>query len=566
LRIATRTGSIPARCAPNTLRRVAALVLVLLALGACTRTGDGSKTAGGRNPWTHPDRLVIAAASDPRNLDPALASGQPTGEISMFLFSYTVRYDDKARPVPDALRELPTVENGDVSRDGLTLKYRLRPNMKWHDGAPVTCADLAFTWRVVMNPHNNIVTTDGYKDIASIDCRDPLVAVVHMKRLYAPFLQQLWSVNGNAPILPEHILAKYNDDKGSFNTAPYQNAPIGSGPYAFVAWDRGSMVRMKAFDGYFLGKPKIAEVDYRIVPDENTLATLIGTHEIDVLFHGMGTTWDRIKAVPGTVAITPSIFSYTHIDFNLHRPIFADRRVREALEYALDRPAILAHTQHGLGDLAETDQSPAIGRAYDPTVKKHPYDPAAARRELDAAGWHAGAGGVRYNNGVPLAFTISTQSEANLNIQVETLAQAYWKSVGARVTIKNAPTSVFFDNSTAGILQGGKYDAAIFTWAASADPDDSAIYSGDNFVPRGQNNLFWNDPAATKAMNDALATVDMKRRVADYHIVQQRMAIDVPTIILWFRHEPEVYNSDLKHFSATPVLTTPFWNTWQYEL
>ncbi len=76
--------------------------------------------------------------------------------------------------MPDALREIPTVANGDVSKDGLTLKYKLRPNIKWQDGAPLTCNDLKFTWQVVMNTHNNVVTTDGYKNIGSIDCSDPL--------------------------------------------------------------------------------------------------------------------------------------------------------------------------------------------------------------------------------------------------------------------------------------------------------------------------------------------------------------------------------------------------------
>jgi peptide/nickel transport system substrate-binding protein len=555
----------------QTLRRdagkaVLAGAFALLALGACTRVGSDGKTPEGRNPWTRPNVLTIATAADPRNLDPALASGDPTGELSMFLFSYAVRYDDRSRPVPDALREVPTVQNGDVSPDGLTLRYKLRPRMRWHDGVPVTCADLAFTWKVVMNPHNNVVTTDGYKDIRSIDCRDPLVAVVHMKRLYAPYLQQLWGVAGNAPILPAHLLAAVNDAKGSFNSAPYQSAPIGSGPYRFVKWVRGASIVMKAFDGFYLGKPAIDEVVYKIAADDNTLATLIETHEVDVLFHGQGNVWERIRSIPGTIAIAPSIFSYTHIDFNLRRSIFGDRRVREALEYALDRPAILQKAQHGLGDLAETDQSPAIGPAYDPTVPKHPYDAPRARRELDAAGWHLGRGAIRYRNGIPLAFTISTQAEATLNIQVETLAQAYWRAVGADVTIKNAPTSAFFDNSAAGVLQGGKYDTAIFTWAESADPDDSSLYSGDNFAPHGENALFWNDPQATAAMRHALETVDMKRRIADYHVVQQRIAREVPTIVLWFRHEPQVYNSDLKHFSATPVLTTPFWNTWQYTL
>ena len=537
----------------------------VVALVGCTRVGVGGKTAAGLNPWTRPDVLTISAPADPKNLDPVLASSEPTLELSAFLFSYAVRYDDRARPVADALREIPTVENGDVSRDGLTLRYKLRPDILWHDGAPLDCDDLRFTWRVVMNPHNNVVTTDGYRDIRDIDCRDPHEAVVHMKRLYAPFLQQLWSVNGNAPILPRHLLERYNDERGSFNSAPYQSAPIGSGPYTFVSWNRGSSVRLRAFPKYFRGKPAIAEVVYRIVPDENTLATLMVTHEIDVLFHGTGAIWDRIRAIPGTVAITPPIFAYDHVDFNLKRPIFADRRVREALADALDRPAMLQKAQHGLGELAEADQSPSIGIAYDPTVRKHPYDVARANALLDAAGWKRGADGLRRRDGVAFAFAISTQSDSDIGKQIETLVQAYWAAVGARVEVKNAPTSAFFDNSGNGILQGGKYDVAVFTWFAGADPDDSEIYSGDNFAPHGQNALFWNDRAATAAMNDALATVDMKRRIADYHIVQQRLASEVPTIVLWFRHEPEVFNDDLENFSATPVITTPFWNPWTYR-
>ena len=120
----------------------------------------------------------------------------------------------------------------------------------------MTCRDLRFTWQVVMNRANNVVTQDGYRDIKDIDCSDPPVAVVRMKKIYAPYLQQLWGVNGNAAILPAHLLEKLNDARGSFKTAPYQSAPVGSGPFAFVRWDRGSEVVMKAFDGFFLGKPK----------------------------------------------------------------------------------------------------------------------------------------------------------------------------------------------------------------------------------------------------------------------------------------------------------------------
>ncbi|HUZ48217.1 MAG TPA: ABC transporter substrate-binding protein, partial [Candidatus Dormibacteraeota bacterium] len=226
-------------------RSAFASAIAVAALCACAKvsTGGGASSA---NTWTQPGVLRFAENQDPKTLVSELGSSSVTGDLSMFIFSYAVRYNDKGQPVPDALSEVPTVANGDVSKDGLTLKYKLRHNIKWQDGVPLTCKDLVFTWQVIMNPHNNVNTTDGFKDIKSIDCVNPYEAVIHMKKLYAPFLEQLWGVNGNAPILPEHILAKVNDAKGSFNTSSFNSMPIGSGPFKVVEWERGSKIRLEA--------------------------------------------------------------------------------------------------------------------------------------------------------------------------------------------------------------------------------------------------------------------------------------------------------------------------------
>ncbi|MDQ6933333.1 MAG: ABC transporter substrate-binding protein, partial [Candidatus Eremiobacteraeota bacterium] len=296
----------------------------------------------------------------------------------MFIFSYAVRYNDKAQPIADALREVPTIENGDVSKDGKTLKYKLRPNIKWHDGRPLTSRDLWFTWKAVMNTHNNVVTTDGYKDIASIDYSNPQIAVIHMKRLYAPFLQQLWGVNGNAPILPEHILGKYNDEKGSLNTATYNSAPVGSGPFKFVSWQRGTSVRLAAFPQFYLGKPKLDQVIFKIMPDENTMLTQLQTHEIDLLARGTGLNWPRYTAIAtpdsGLKAIRIHSFQYAHIDFNLRRPLFADVKVRKALAFATNRAEIIGKIAHGSADPSPADQSPQLSWAYTADVERHDYD------------------------------------------------------------------------------------------------------------------------------------------------------------------------------------------------
>ncbi|MGA9944150.1 MAG: peptide ABC transporter substrate-binding protein [Candidatus Cybelea sp.] len=549
-------------------RAIAALT-VAIALCACAKVGYGT-TSVGSNSWTIPGVLRFSEFADPKNLNPMLNSATPTLDLSMFIFSWTVRYDANGRPVPDAITEIPTVANGDVSKDGLTLKYKLRPNIKWQDGQPLTCNDLKFTWQAVMNTHNNVITTDGFKDIGSIDCSDPHVAAVHMKRLYAPFLQQLWSVNGNAPILPQHLLAKYNDDKGSFNTAPYNALPIGSGPFKVVAWNRGQDVRLVANPDFYLGRPKLKEVIYKILPDENTAVTQLQTHELDMLALGTGLKWPEyagLAADPrnGLKAIRVDAFAWEHVDFNLRHPIVSDVQVRRALAYATDRGEIINKVAHGSAIPANTDQQPHYSWAYTDDIVHYPFDPAKAKALLDADGWKVGPDGIRVKDGQRLEFTLSTQTESTIGKANETVLQRQWRDVGAQADVKNYPTSQFFDNSTSGILEGGHYDVALFSWIGAADPDDSAIYSGANLAPHGQNAMFWTNRAATDAMTDALKTIDQGRRKRDYAIVQQQLALDVPTIILFFQRFPFVYNSDLKGFNPSPVISA-FWDPWNYSI
>jgi peptide/nickel transport system substrate-binding protein len=547
--------------------RIAAAFVAGILLAACTKQGGGPGGAG--NPWTEHGVLRFAESSEPSSLNVMLNASAVSGDLSMFIYSYAVRYNDKAQPVPDALVEIPTVANGDVTKDGLTLKYKLRRNIKWQDGKPLTCTDLKFTWQAVMNPHNNVVTTDGYKDIRDIDCSDPYVAVIHMKKLYAPYLQQLWGVNGNAAILPAHLLAKYNDDKGSLNTAAYNSMPIGSGPFKVIEWQRGVEVRMQANPDFYLGKPKLNQVVFKIMPDENTMITQLRTHEIDMLARGTGLSWPRYVSLAqpgsGLVAVRIDNYLFTHVDFNLQRPLLQDHTVRLALAYAVNRDEIVTKVMHGSAVSAQTDQSPQLSWAYTNAFEHHPFDPAKARQLLDSDGWKPGPDGVRVKNGQRLSFDLSCIAEANYARQIETLLQRQWREIGVEAVIKNVPSAVMFQNGTTGTLQGGHYDVAVFSWSAAADPDDSAIYSGDNFAPHGQNALFWDNATATAAMNDALKTLDQTRRKHDYEIVQQQMAKDVPTIVLFFWKEPYVYNTDLKGFSPSPVISA-FWNPWEYSI
>ncbi|HUA08032.1 MAG TPA: peptide ABC transporter substrate-binding protein [Candidatus Acidoferrales bacterium] len=543
----------------------AALALALLAT-ACTKVNTAS---GGLHPWTRPGVLRIGVNYDVKSLNPVLDGSALALDVSMFVFSWSVRYDAQGNPVPDALREIPTVANGDVSKDGLTLIYKLRPNIEWQDGKPLTCEDLKFTWRYVMDPKTNIAVTDGYRDIASIDCKTPLVAVIHMKRLYAPYLQQLWSVNSNAPILPEHILAPYLA-KGTQNTAPFNSMPIGSGPFRVIQWERGTVVRLAANPNYFLGKPKLNEVDIYTEPDENTLETQIQTHAIDMLARGTAINWPRYQALAaqpnsGLKAILADSYAYDHIDFNVRNPILSDLQVRRALTYATNRPEIIAKIFHGADVPSDSPEQPALSWGYTADTMHYGYDPAKARALLDADGWRVGPDGIRIKNGQRLEFTLSAATESTLGKAIQDVVQREWHDIGVQADVKNYPTPEFFANGDSGVLEGGHYDAAIFAWMGAADPDLDPLYSDENLAPRGQDSLFWQNPAASRALADGLTSIDESKRKADYAVFQQQLALDAPTIIIGFRKVPFVYNTDLQGFDPSPVIS-PFWDPWEYSM
>jgi peptide/nickel transport system substrate-binding protein len=549
------------------VRGAAALALIVFSATACTRVA--TTVAGERHAWTRPGVLRIGESYDVKSLNPALDNSAISLDVSMLVFSYAIRYDGKGNAVPDALREIPSVANGDVSKDGLRLTYKLRPNVTWQDGKPLTCEDLKFTWRYVMNPKTDVAITDGYRDIGSIDCRDESVAVIHMKRLYAPFLEQLWGVNSSTPIFPEHILAPYVA-AGTQNTAPFNAMPIGSGPFRVIQWERGTVVRMTANPSYFLGKPKLNEIDLYSEPDENTLETQIQTHALDLIARGTAINWPRYQALAaspnsGLRAIAVDSYAYDHIDFNLHNPILADAAVRRALTYATNRPEIIAKIMHGADTPSDSPEHPTLSWGYTADTVHYGFDPAKARALLDADGWRVGSDGIRVKAGRRLEFNLSTATEGTLGKAIQAVVQRQWHDIGVQADVKNYPTSEFFANGADSVLLGGHYDAAIYAWTGAADPDLNPLYSADNLAPRGQNSLFWVNPVATKALEDALGTIDEPKRKADYVIFQQQLAQDVPTIIIGFRKLPYVYNTDLQGFDPSPVIS-PFWNPWEYSI
>ena len=196
-------------------------------LGACTRVGTQSDTASGSS-WTQADVLRIGMQTPPNTLNPILSTNTTEGMIDRLLYDVLVTADETGKQVPDLASEVPTLENGGIAKDGLSVTYHIRPNAKWQDGVPITSKDVAFTWRAIMNPNNNVIERNGYELVSSVDTPDDRTIVFHLKKKFSPFVNTVFGESDDAfEILPEHSWANCRTST-TFRTTRRRSAAVRS--------------------------------------------------------------------------------------------------------------------------------------------------------------------------------------------------------------------------------------------------------------------------------------------------------------------------------------------------
>ncbi len=539
-------------------------VLAAATLVACTSvsqsTGAGS---GGGHPAAQPGVLRYADIQEPDSLNPLVSTQATTIDMAYFVYQFFFNIDDKNQMVSEVATQVPTPQNGGISRDGMTLTYHLRPGLKWQDGAPLTAADIVFTFHAIMNKNNNVQVTTGYDHIGSVTAPDPLTVVVHMKKFFAPIVAYFMCIQGGYPIMPAHLLEKYPD----VNHIPYNNLPIGSGPFRVTQWVHGDHITMVANPMYWRGAPKLKEIVFKIVADNNTIVTQLKTGETDAWFRADPSLYPIYSKIPGVTVTISDQNLFGHLDFNLNEKgtPWQDVRVRQAIEYAIDRKKIVHDATHDVWAPSDSDQAPS-NWAYDPNVPHIGFDPAKAKALLAQAGWTPGADGMLTKNGQKFEIQYSYISGNVIGAAIGNIIQQELRTVGIDLTQKTYPAPLFFSaKQNGGIINSAKYQLAYFGWVNGVDPDDSSLYGCDQFPPAGQNSLYWCDPKVDAAEKDALSTFDQARRKADYAIIQTELATQVPTIILYTERRADVYTDSFKGFKASPA-TSAYWNSWVWSM
>lgn len=522
------------------MKRILAVALALIALAGCAR---GGREAGVFR-W--------ADGEDLDNLNPLLSTQTVVNDLSALTMGYFFVFDRRGEPVPSLCLEVPTRANGLISADGRSLTFRLRRGVVWQDGAPFTSADVAFTVATILDPKTDVLTREGWDDIARVDTPDRYTVVFRLKRPYAAFINRFFTPVGNPAILPAHLLRGKD-----VNHDPYNALPVGLGPFRYVRWVRQTDVVMEASPRYWGAKPKLKRIVYEVVPDVSTALNEVRTGELDAFIRVPNDQIEQARKIAGTRTIDTDTYSYGHVDFDLGTPALADVRVRRALASAIDVRRMWEKIDHRSGFLACTPIS-HLNWAFDAHAACYPYDLGRAAALLDSAGWKPGPDGVRRKDGRRLELTFAGNvGNPGLDARVTMMQEAFAK-IGVRLDYKRYPTNLLFASYAAGgIAATRKYDLVSYAWSLPPDPDIRNLIACSRIAPKGQNYMAYCDPAVDAALDRALATYDRAARRADYVFVQERLSRDVPFVVLSQRTEHDTVSDAVHGFRPGPVMD--FW-------
>lgn len=539
------------------MRRITAVCVCLLLLASgCSKTG--APAGGAANPNAV---LRVANYAEPTSLNPILATNTAENFLASLAFDLLVTINDKGDDAADLAAQVPTLANGGISKDGLTITYHLRRNVKWQDGAPFTSADVKFTWQAIMNPNNNVVERRGYDQVRSIDTPDAYTVVFHLKQPFAPFVDTVFGESDDPfRIIPKHLLAQYPN----LNKVAFNSLPIGTGPFRIVRWIHGDHVELLANPNYFRGKPHLAGINVYYVPDESTRVAELRSHQTDLIIDLGPAPYAQLQGVSGVKTILVKAPAYDSIDYNLTHPPLDDLRVRQALSYAIDEAGIVRDVEHGTAQIATSDLSDFYW-AYDPNVKGYPYDPQKAAQLLDQAGWKIGRGGIREKNGQPLSLQLVYGQGSEAAREIGVIVQSDLRKIGVDVPIKTYTYQMLYaTKAEGGIMSGGKFDLAEWAWVAGADPDDSSQWMCAMAPPAGNNYSRYCSPQLDALERQALSTFDRGRRKTAYAKTQAILVHDAPAAFMFYQRLRYAMNPALQNF--TPNGPSEGWNASDWSL
>ena len=491
---------------------------------------------------------VIAGISEPQGIfNPYFFVNGWDENVTNVIFARLVDWDSQGKLVPGL------AESWTVSPDGKTYTIKLRPNLKFSDGSPLTAEDVAFTLTVLYDPKYDgdtditlahISGGDDYKQgkadsVSGLKVVDPLTLQVTTTQPGATTLQKI-----GGPVLSKAYYGKGYQRGNLDYLRTLHGKPLGNGPYVYDKYIPGQEIRFHANTNYYRGVPPTPRFIYRVTnPSTNFQLFQTGDTDYDA-FTSRPDDIEQLKLLGFANINLYGSSDYSKIEFNLKRPALQDAKVRQALIYGLDRQKLIDVVYQGYGTVAIEPISP-ISWAYNTEgVNPYKFDPAQAKKLLDEAGWKTGSDGIRVKDGKRLELTLLVSKKV-LNDALIPIAKEDYQKIG--VLLK--PQVVDF-NALMSQRKAGNYDLASFSTSTLNDPHDGVwdFYSTEAAV-QGYHNA-----EVDKLINEGNATLDIEKRKPIYHELYKVLANDPPVILLGNRKilsassarvtgfKPDIYN------------------------
>ena len=500
------------------------VVLALLGLGAgCSGEAAVTDRKAGADTPAYGDTLVQASIGNISSLIPNITSDQASQEVGSFMYSGLVTLGRDLEIVPELAKSWA------FSRDCLTLDFTLHDNVRWHDGAPFTAADVVFTWETTMNPKTPSPYRSDFQDVERVEALDPHTVRVTYKRPYAKALLS-WSVS----MLPRHLLERYVKE-GRLKEAPQNwTAPVGTGPYRLQEMKSGEKVVVVANQDYFKGRPNISRIVYRIIPSQATIFLELKAQGVDMasltaLQYKRQTEYPAFQKAYNKFRYPGS--GYTYLGFNLKDPRFADRRVRLALAHAVNKQALLDGVVLGLGREATGPFRPGTW-ADNPRVKGVPYDVEKAAGLLAEAGWTTrNADGLLVKDGKPFTFELLTNQGNDERKKIAEIIQASLRDLGIGVEIRILEWAALLKEH----VKKRNFDAMILGWGTGADPDQYVVWHSSQTGPDQLNHISYKNPEVDALLEAGRSSCVQADRTRFYHRLHEVLAEDQPLVFLYWR-------------------------------
>jgi peptide/nickel transport system substrate-binding protein len=494
-----------------------ALPLIFL-LVSCTSGEDVSTPQVKREAGipAYGDSLVEGSIGEPSTLIPLLASDAASHSVAALVYNGLVKYDKNLNLVGDL------AEKWDISPDGLAITFHLRKGVKWHDGKEFTSRDVLYTYKTIIDPKTPTAYAEDFLQVKKAVATGPYIVRVEYAKPFAPALAS-WGMS----ILPAHLLEGKDITKSELG-----RKPVGTGPYRLTEWTPGQRLVLESYHGYFEGRPYIDRRVIRIIPDTSTMYMELKAGGLDM----MGLTPVQYKKQTNNAEFLKRfnkfsypVPSYTYLGYNLKNPLFADKRVRQAITCAINKDELVQGVLFGLGQPAYGPFQPGTW-ANDPDLKPFPYDPKRAERLLGEAGWkRTEDDGVLMKDGKPFRFTILTNQGNDQRIKSAQIIQYRLKKIGIDVKIRVLEWASLLTN----YIDTRNFETVLMGWSLSQDPDQYDIWHSSKTGPKELNFISYKNSEVDRLLEEGRGTFDKEKRRKCYYRMQEILADEQPYTFLY---------------------------------